>query len=184
MKMCLLWRSMRKPAFSSAFTARRCLTPGSFGISRGGHFHLADFAMQIRHAVEFKVALNGVADVFHGLGHRRPLGMAARQFGTTDGHALRMFEQRDVEFVFHLAGRLCPRAGFVNAECADFILHSAFLILPSPHGTGSSSKIFWMTVRWFFPRPRLRRCQNSFRPFLFGDVFYVVESFKIVVLRP
>jgi hypothetical protein len=33
----------------------------------------------------------------------------------------------------------------------------SFFILPSPHGPGSSSKIFWMTVCWFFPRPRLRR---------------------------
>jgi hypothetical protein len=28
--------------------------------------------------------------------------------------------------------------------------HSGFLILPSPHGTGSSSKIFWMTVSLVF----------------------------------
>jgi hypothetical protein len=39
----------------------------------------------------------------------------------------------------------------------DFILYSSCLILPSPHGTGSSSKIFWMLFRRFFPRPRLRR---------------------------
>src|ERR1019366_153062 len=103
--MCLLWRSMRKPAFSSAFTARRWLTPGSFGISRGGHFHLADFAMQFRRAVEFKVALDGVANVFHGLVHGCALGMAARQFGATDRHAFGMFQQGDVEFIFHLAGR-------------------------------------------------------------------------------
>ena len=49
-----------------------------------------------------------------------------------------MFQQRDVVFVFYLAGRLRPGVGFVNAECAGFIL-------PSPPGTGSSSKIFWLT---------------------------------------
>jgi hypothetical protein len=75
-----------------------------------------------------------------------------------------------VEFAFHLAGRLRSGVGLVNAEQAqvvfacrrsfrfpiapDFILHSAFLILHSPHGTGSSSKIFWMTVSLvFFPGP-------------------------------
>src|SRR5674476_127808 len=35
---------------------------------------------------------------------------------------------------------------------------TAYLNSPSPPGTGSLSKIFWMTVRWFFTRPRLRRC--------------------------
>jgi hypothetical protein len=35
-----------------------------------------------------------------------------------------MFEQRDVVFAFHLAGRLRPGVGLVNAECADFIPHS------------------------------------------------------------
>ena len=98
--------------------------------------------MQFRHAVEFKVALNGIADVFHGLGHGRALGMAARQFGATDGHAFRMFEQRDVVFVFHLAGRLRPGVGSVNAESADFILHSAFLILHSLSRHGQFIKDF------------------------------------------
>ena len=79
--------------------------------------------MQLRRAVEFEVALNGVADVFHGLGHGRALGMATRQFGAANRHAFGMIEQRDVVFVFHLAGRLRPGVGFVNAECADFILH-------------------------------------------------------------
>ena len=37
--------------------------------------------MQLRHAVEFKIALNGIADVFQCLGHGRALGMATRQFG-------------------------------------------------------------------------------------------------------
>jgi hypothetical protein len=35
-----------------------------------------------------------------------------------------MFEQRDMVFAFHLAGRLRPGVGFVNAERADFIPHS------------------------------------------------------------
>jgi hypothetical protein len=92
------------------------------------------------YAVEFKVALNGIADVFQCLGHRCALGMATWQFGATDRNALRMFEQRDVEFAFHLAGRLRSGVGLVNAEQAqvvfacrrsfqfpiapDFILHS------------------------------------------------------------
>ena len=65
--------------------------------------------MQLRHTVEFKVALNGVADVFHGLGRRRALGMAAGQFGATDGNAFRMFEQRDMIFACHLV------AGYASA---------------------------------------------------------------------
>ena len=78
--------------------------------------------MQLRHTVEFKVALNGVADVFHGLVRCRALGMTAGQFGATDGNAFRMFEQRDMIFACHLAGRLRPGVGIVNAESADFIL--------------------------------------------------------------
>ena len=84
--------------------------------------------MQFRHAVEFEVALDGIADVFHGLGHGRALGMAAGQFGATDGHAFRMFEQCDVVFACYLADRLSPGVGFVNAERAGF--YSACLIPP------------------------------------------------------
>ena len=70
--------------------------------------------MQFRLAVEFKVALDGGADVFQCFGHRRALRMTARQFGATDGDAFRMFQQRDVEFGFHHVGKLCSGFGFVN----------------------------------------------------------------------
>jgi hypothetical protein len=62
------------------------------------------------------------------LGRRRALGMAAGQFGATDGNAFRMFEQRDMIFACHLASRLRPGVGIVNAESADFILHSCFCL--------------------------------------------------------
>ena len=82
--------------------------PGSLGMLRGGYFQLADFTTQLRCAVELNVALDGVADIFQSLGHGCALGMAARQFGATDGHALGMFQQRDVVFAFHLMAGYAP----------------------------------------------------------------------------
>jgi len=84
-------------------------------MSRGGYFHLADFTMQVRSTIKFKVALNRITDVFQCLGHRRPLGMATWQCGATHRYALRMFQQCYIVLAFHLDGRL--RLGVVCVNC-------------------------------------------------------------------
>ena len=89
MTMCLPWRAMRKPAFSSARTARRWLTPGILGTAcLYGDLDLTDYHASGILDCHFHVLADGIRDVRQGFLFRRPLGRTTRKAWNPDGESL------------------------------------------------------------------------------------------------
>ena len=88
--MCLPWRAMRKPAFSSARTARRWLTPGILGTAcLYGDLDLTDYHASGTSRLPLPCTRGRASDdVGQGFLFRRPLGRTTRKAWNPDGESL------------------------------------------------------------------------------------------------